>query len=386
MAEAGARRDVDFMREALRMARRGLGRTSPNPAVGAVVVSGGVIVARGYHRRAGMPHAEVEALGALDGRAPGATLYVTLEPCNHFGKTPPCTRAIVEAGVKRVVVGMMDPNPHVEGGGCDYLAGCGIEIATGVLERECSALNEQFIRFVTSGRPFVTVKSALTMDGWTGTSTGHSKWVTNEQSRRFVHRLRDRVDAVMVGVGTVLADDPRLTTRLASGRAGRDPVRIVVDTNLRTPPEAKVVRHDSPADTILAVGMDVPPEKVKRVLRPGVRVLRCAVVDGKVDLPSLLGIVAGQCITGVLVEGGASVVGSLIRQRLVDKFLVFRSPRLLGGDDGIPMARGAGPTGMDRCLVLRDIRVRRFGDDVLTVGYPDYPDDGRGDTRREDRP
>ena len=363
--------DAEFMRLALREARKGLGRTSPNPAVGAVIVRDGRVVAAGYHRRAGLPHAEVEALHRLDNRAPGDTLYVTFEPCNHSGKTPPCTNAILKAGIKRVVIGSKDPNPHVKGGGCEFLKENGVEVATGVLEAECSRINEAFSKFATSGRPFVIAKSAQTMDGWTATSTGHSKWITNARSRQFVHRLRDRVDAVMVGVGTVLADDPSLTTRLTRGR-GRDPLRVIVDPYLKTPPNAKVLNHDSPADTLMVISEDAMPEDQKMLQARGVSMLACPVKSGRINLDILMAKLGDMSITSLLVEGGASIMGSMLREGLVDKFFIFKAPRLLAGDDGIPMATGAGPKGMDGCLTLKEIRLRRFGDDILIRGYPVY--------------
>ncbi len=359
------------MREALRQARKGLGRTSPNPAVGAVIVKKDRIIATGFHRKAGMPHAEAEALYKLEGKAPGATLYVTLEPCNHRGKTPPCTEAIIGSGLKRVVVGMMDPNPDVRGGGCEYLKEKGLSITVGVCERECLRLNEAFLKFVTSRQPFVIVKSALTIDGWTATTTGHSKWITNEKSRQAVHRLRDHVDAVMVGVGTVIADDPSLTTRLEKGR-GKDPLRIVVDTSLRTPPTAKIVNHDSTSNTTIVVGSSAIAGDPGAFQKKGVSILTCPTREGRIDLTALMGILGKMGITSLLVEGGASVIGSLLRERLADKFYIFKAPRILGGDDGAPMAAGQGPKRMDQCLGLRDLRTRRYGDDILLIGYPDY--------------
>ncbi|MDP6180613.1 MAG: bifunctional diaminohydroxyphosphoribosylaminopyrimidine deaminase/5-amino-6-(5-phosphoribosylamino)uracil reductase RibD, partial [Desulfatiglandales bacterium] len=244
--------DERFMKEALRQARKGLGRTSPNPAVGAVIVRNRKILVSGYHKRAGENHAEVEVLEKIGGKAgKDDVLYVTLEPCNHFGKTPPCTETILKSGLKRVVVGMRDPNPKIPGGGCEFLAEKGIEMKIGILESECRQLNEAFLKFVTTGRPFVIAKSALTMDGWTATSLGHSQWITNKKSRQFVHRLRDEVDGVMVGIGTVLADDPMLTTRLKN-RRGRDPIRIIVDSRLRIPDNTRVLNIDSPAETLVA--------------------------------------------------------------------------------------------------------------------------------------
>lgn len=364
--------DVLFMREALRQARKGVGRTSPNPAVGAVIVREGRMAASGFHRRAGMPHAEVEAINRLGGVAEGATLYVTLEPCNHHGRTPPCTEAIIRSGIRRVVVGMEDPNPDVRGGGCGRLREKGIDVTCGVLDAECRRLNEAFVKFVTLKRPFVILKSALTLDGWTATATGHARWVTNERSRQFAHRLRDRVDAVMVGVGTVLADDPALTTRLR-GRKGRDPARVIVDTHLRVRPGAKVLDHSSSAPTYLVAGERVARPKVDALRRPGVSFIFSRTRRGKIDLGRVLDILAEKQITSLLVEGGASLAGSMIRERLVDKFYIFMAPKVLGGGDGVPLAAGKGARRMDRCVALRDIRVRRFDEDILIEGYPRYP-------------
>lgn len=363
--------DKKFMQEALRQARRGFGRTSPNPVVGAVVVREGHILAKGYHRKAGLPHAEVEVLSKLGDSAQGGTLYVNLEPCNHHGRTPPCTEIILRSGLKRVVVGMKDPNPMVAGGGTEFLKGRGIIVTTGVLEAECRLLNEAFIKFVTSDHPFVMVKSALTIDGWTATSQGLSKWITNEKSRQFVHRLRDRTDAVMVGVGTVLADDPALTTRVKRTRC-KDPLRIIVDTNLKTPIHAKILNHDSPADTIIVVGAHVKEKERDRVRKEGVSILACPMKAGTIDLMALMGILGRMSVTSLLVEGGSSIIGSMLRERLVDKFYIFKAPKILGGGDGIPMAAGPGAKRMDECLTLKDIHVRRFGDDMLIVGYPEY--------------
>ena len=363
--------DEKFMREALRQAQKGIGRTSPNPAVGAVIVRDGQILANAYHRKAGLPHAEVEALSKLQGSAPGGTLYVNLEPCNHYGKTPPCTEAILRSGLERVVVGMKDPNPAVTGGGCEFLRKNGIEVITGILEPECRQLNEAFIKFATSGRPFVILKSALTMDGWTATSQGHSKWITSEKSRQFVHRLRDQVDAVMVGIGTIIADDPSLTTRLNRG-LGKDPLRIIVDTHLRTPTNAKVLNHSSSADTLLVVGPHVRDRDFKRVQKEGISTLTCPMKNGMIDLVALIGVLEKMSVISLLVEGGALITGSMLRERLVDKFYVFIAPKILGGEDGVAMAAGPGAKRMDECLSLKDIQVKRFGDDILVAGYPDY--------------
>jgi diaminohydroxyphosphoribosylaminopyrimidine deaminase/5-amino-6-(5-phosphoribosylamino)uracil reductase len=364
--------DEKFMRMALRQARKGLGRTTPNPAVGAVVVREGKVIASGYHKRAGVNHAEVDALYKIGGKGKkGDVLYVTLEPCNHQGRTPPCTEAILKSGIKRVVVGMKDPNPKVSGGGSEFLREKGVEVTTGVLEAACRHLNEFFIKYISTGRPFVVAKSALTLDGWTATTTGDSWWITNEKSRQFVHRLRDRVDGVMVGVGTVLADDPSLTTRLRN-RKGRDPVRIIVDTHLRTPDNAKVLNNDSPAMTLMAVGDGVSPERLKGIKKENVSTLVCPIKDGGIDLVALMDDLVKKSITSLLVEGGATLMGSMIRERLIDKYYFFQAPKILGGNDGIPMASGPGPERIRECLNLRDIRTRKFGSDVMIRGYPDY--------------
>ncbi|MFH1480144.1 MAG: bifunctional diaminohydroxyphosphoribosylaminopyrimidine deaminase/5-amino-6-(5-phosphoribosylamino)uracil reductase RibD [Pseudomonadota bacterium] len=369
--------DEYFMREALRQARKGLGRTSPNPAVGAVIVRHGQIIASAFHRKAGEDHAEVAALKKIDGKAKkGDTLYVTLEPCHHYGRTPPCTKAILNSGLKRVVVGMRDPNPHVQGGGCGYLASNGVKTSVGVLESECGRLNESFVKFVTTNRPFVVAKSAMTLDGWIATATGHSKWITNERSRRFVHHLRDRLDGVMVGIGTILADNPLLTTRL-NHRKGKDPIRIIVDTHLRIPHNAKVFNKDSSAKTLIVVGEDLPAESLKRIPEENVSFVACPRTrGGKINLTLLMDILGGRAITSLLLEGGSALMGSMIRERLIDKFYIFKGSKIFGGSDGIPMASGPGPEKMDNCLHLKNIKVRRFEDDMLIRGYPVW---NRGD-------
>jgi diaminohydroxyphosphoribosylaminopyrimidine deaminase/5-amino-6-(5-phosphoribosylamino)uracil reductase len=365
-------RHEKFMKAALGFARKGVGKTSPNPAVGAVIVRKGQVVAAGFHRKAGGPHAEVEALNQLEGKArQGDTLYVTLEPCNHYGRTPPCTQAILEKGVRKVVVGMRDPNPRVTGGGCDALSGQGVEVVTGVLEEECQRLNEWFVTYVTKGRPFVIAKTALTLDGWTATSTGQSRWVTNERSREWVHRLRNQVDGILVGVGTVTADDPLLNTRLKKGR-GKDPVRIIVDTHLSIPVNARVLGHSHGSETLIAVGEDVPPARLKRLERKGISFLVCPKKEGRIDLRALMDMLGKRSVTSVLLEGGATLMGAMIREKLVDKFCIFKAPKILGGSDGRPMALGKGPSKMEESIRLKDIRIRRFGEDLLITGYPQY--------------
>ena len=287
-----------FMRLAIREAEKGLGRTSPNPAVGAVIVKGGRVVARGHHARAGGPHAEAAALAAAGGRARGADLYTTLEPCDHHGKTPPCSAAILDAGIRRVFVGSRDPNPVVNGKGIARLAAGGVLVVPEVLRRECDALNAHWFRFITARRPFVTLKAAVTLDGKLATATGDSRWVTGPEARARVHQLRDRVDAVLIGAGTARADDPRLTTRLPAG-GGRDPLRVVLDTDLSLPATLRLFRQRSSARTLVAHA-----STRSRELGRNVELLRCRRGRGGVDLADFLRRLGERGVTHLLVEGG----------------------------------------------------------------------------------
>jgi len=361
--------DERLMKQALSLARRGLGSTSPNPVVGALVVKDGRIIGSGYHKRAGAPHAEIMALREAGDGARGATLYVTLEPCNHYGRTPPCTKAILESGISTVVIGARDPNPHVTGGGAAYLRAQRIEVRCGVLEEACKMANEVYIKYVTQDRPFVIIKAALTLDGWIATNRRDSKWITNERSRRFVHTLRRRADAIMVGVETVIADDPLLTPYLKKG-SGRNPLRVIVDTHLRVPLESRILTEERSALTCIAAGSRVSTAKRKRIEGLGARVISCKVRDGHVELEDLLDKLAKNSICSVLVEGGAGLFSSIIRERLVDKYYLFLAPKLLGGDNGVPFTRGAGCDIIKKCLELDIVRVRRFDDDIMVEAHP----------------
>ena len=360
--------DLRFMQMALDLAARGRGFTSPNPLVAAVVVKDGAVVGQGYHQFAGGPHAEVYAIDAAGGQARGATLYVNLEPCNHTGRTPPCTLKIVEAGIRRVVVGMQDPNPTVTGGGADFLKQRGIEVTLGVCGEAAEALNEVFIKYIRSRRPFVIAKCAATLDGRIATRTGDSKWVTGEAARACVHELRQAVDAILVGVGTVAADDPQLTTRI-TGREVKDPIRVILDTHGRIPLSARVLRHASGADTIVVAGPAAAADTQRHIAGKGVRVIEAATRGGRIDLPALMGQLGGMGITSILVEGGSRVLASAFRAGVVDKACFFFAPLISGGDDGVPICSGPGPDRMRDCIRLVRIRTRRFGDDVMIEGY-----------------
>jgi len=361
--------DEIFMKKALMLAQRGLGRTSPNPAVGAVVVRDDQIVASGYHRKAGARHAEIEALSGAGEAARDATIYVNLEPCNHYGRTPPCTNAIVESGVRRVVIGITDPNPHVTGGGCEYLRSKGVEVTCGVLQEECAQLNEAYITYITAGRPFVILKVALTLDGWIATRTGDSKWVTNERSRKHVHILRRRVDAVMVGVETVIADNPRLIPYLLRS-SSPNPVKVIADTHLRIPLDSMVLDSTASDLTIIATGSKVSRQKKRAVEERGAKIVPCRLKNGRIDLSDLLKKLAAMEISSILVEGGATLFDSFVRDALVDKFYIFFGPKILGGDDGVPFTRGPGCDIIAQCMAMTVHRVKRFGDDIMVEAYP----------------
>lgn len=354
--------DERHLRAALREAEKGLGRTHPNPPVGAVLVRDGRVVGRGHHARAGGPHAEIVALRAAGDRARGADLYTTLEPCSHWGKTPPCTLAIVEAGIRRVVVGSRDPNPKVNGRGLAHLRAAGLEVVEGVLRGPCDALAAPWFHFITTGRPFVTLKAAITLDGRIATASGDARWVTGAAARAEVHRLRDRVDAVLVGAGTARADDPRLTTRLPGG-GGHDPVRVVLDSRLRLPRSLKLFRQRSEAPTLVATTSGATAR-----LGPGVELVRCRARGGRVDLADLLRRLAARGLTHVLVEGGAEVHAAFLEAGLADRVVVYVAPKLLGG--GRAWLAGEGPARMSQALRLEDVEVRRVGDDLVVTGTP----------------
>lgn len=361
-------RDVFYMQIALDLAAKGLGTASPNPAVGAVVVKDGRIVGRGYHAKAGGPHAEAEALRQAGSRAEGADLYVTLEPCNHTGKTPPCAIAIREAGIRRVVSAMADPNPHVAGGGHAWLSRHGITVVTGVCESEARRLNEAFITHVRTGLPLVLLKIAATLDGRIATRTGHSRWVTGEASRRFVHRLRHQVDAIMVGVGTVRADNPSLTARLENGD-GADPLRIILDTRLSIPADAKLLHQVSSARTIVVTGKDVSQAACRRITSTGADILQVDTNERGIDLNPLMKQLGAMAVTSILIEGGSRVAASALAAGIVDKLYLFYAPKLMGGDDGVPVFRGPGPADMTASVPVKQITIHRFDDDILVEGY-----------------
>ncbi len=351
--------DRTFMRMALRQARRGLGRTSPNPPVGAVVVADGRVVGRGFHPQAGQPHAEVFALDEAGEAARGATLYVTLEPCCHTGKrTPPCTDRVLASGVARVVIGALDPNPQVAGRGAQRLADAGLQTATGMLGEEAAILIEGFAKHVTTGRPLVTLKLAASLDGRICARDRSARWVTGEVARREVHRMRDAHDAVLTGIGTVLADDPLLTTRL---KGGRDAVRVVVDTHGRLPAGAKML-SGSKAPTWVFVGRGSPPPSHAEVIE-------APLSDGHVDLAWVLGEVGRRGLCTVMAETGPRLTTALLARGLVDKVVAFVAPKILGGDASNLAVGDLGRDSIDRALGLSRVTWRTLGPDAMVSGY-----------------
>ena len=353
------------MKQALRLAQMGRGRTSPNPMVGAIIVKGGRVVGRGYHTRAGSPHAEILALQQAGDRAKGGVLYVNLEPCTHFGRTPPCAPRVIEAQLKRVVIGMEDPNPQVKGRGIRSLRRAGIEVEVGVLEEECRELNEAFCKYIVDKKPFVVLKVASTLDGKIATRRGDSKWITGEVARRFVHRLRDHADGVLVGIGTVLRDNPRLTARI---KGGRDPHRIVLDSRLRIPERASVFKG-SPSKVIIATTRKGSKVKRERLKKRGVRVLVLDSREGRVDLEACLKRLGAAGIMTLLVEGGSQVNGSFLDEGAVDKFYSFFSPRWMGDPKAPGIFGGKGARDLEVAVRLHRVRWRRMGEDVLFEGY-----------------
>ncbi len=355
--------DRRYMRRALELAARARGRTAPNPMVGAVVVSGGELVGEGWHHRAGEAHAEVNAFRAAGSAARGGTLYVTLEPCCHWGRTPPCTDAVLASGVRRVVVAMPDPFPKVDGGGLRILREAGLEVEVGLLEAEARELNRAYLKAVQSGLPWVTLKMAVSLDGRIATRTGDSRWITGPAARRHVHRLRDWNDAVLTGIGTVRADDPELTAR---NPGARNPLRVVVDARADTPLDSRLVRSARAVPTLLATG---PGSDVLPYEAAGLAVERVPAPDGRIALEPLLRRLVQRDVHSVLCEAGGELAGSLLDGGLVDEVAWFIAPLVIGGRLAPAAVGGTGAARMADALRLQGVRTRRFGADLAIFGY-----------------
>jgi diaminohydroxyphosphoribosylaminopyrimidine deaminase/5-amino-6-(5-phosphoribosylamino)uracil reductase len=365
--------DEKYMRMALGLARKGRGKTSPNPMVGAVVVRGKAVVGKGYHHRAGAPHAEVLALRQAGEKARGATLYLNLEPCDHFGKTPPCTRTILQAGIRRVVVGMKDPNPRVSGRGFKRLRRAGVQVEVGLLEGECRELNAPFCKCITTRKPFVTLKAAVSLDGKVATRSGDSRWISSEESRAYVHRLRSAADGVMVGIGTVLQDDPLLNVRLAGNRVIRHPLRVIVDSRLRLPLRSRIAQTASFYRTLVATTQAAPSSRVHRLNSANLEILVVkSGKSGKVCLGALMAELGRRGILSILLEGGPTLNAGALEERVVDRVLLFVAPKIIGGKEAPGMIGGKGVSRAKEALGMEVLRVRRIGTDVMIEGKPIY--------------
>lgn len=353
--------DERFMHVAICLAKKAEGLTSPNPIVGAVIVKNRKIVGKGYHKRCGLPHAEINAIKDAGKHTKGSTLYVTLEPCDHFGRTGPCTFAIIRSGIRKVVIGMKDPNPTNNGRGIFRLIDNGIETVIGVLEDEAKAINAQYIKYIYM--PYITVKIAESLDGKIATRTGDSRWITSEDSRLFVHRLRAKADAVMVGVNTVLKDDPMLLSKTSPGK---QPARIIVDSRLRTPFGAKIFSKPLASPVVIAaIKRPRGQRRVKLYEARGARVLFLESKKGKVNLRKLFIKLARIGIRDILVEGGGELVWSLIEEKLVDRFLFFIAPKIIGGRRAPGAVGGKGIGRMSEVVALKNLKIRRFKNDIL---------------------
>lgn len=354
-----------FMKLAMQLALKGQGKTSPNPLVGALVVKNGNIIGKGFHEKCGLAHAEAVAIKQAGKNCKGATLYVTLEPCAHFGRTPPCVESIIKSGVKKVVVGMIDPNPLNNGRGINILKQNGLKVEVGFLEEELKKINEVFIKYITKRLPFITVKVAQSLDGKIATKSGDSKWITSDKSLNFSHRIRKDYDAIMVGVNTVLRDNPRLNSWFSE----KHPVKIIIDSELSITQDANIF---SPNSQVVVVTLPHPPDQEtdnRRILAEKAKILEVKAKSGEINLRDAMKKLARMEITNILVEGGGTLIGSLFDEGLVDKVLFFIAPKIIGGKNAISSVMGRGVTRIDKAIKLKDIKLKRFGDDFLFEGH-----------------
>jgi len=360
---------MDYMEQALSLAKLALGQVSPNPAVGAVVVKNSVVVGQGYTQPPGSSHAEVVALQQAGEQAAGGEIYVTLEPCCHYGRTPPCTQAIIDSGITEVHMAMLDPNPLVCGRGKDELKGKGIKTYMGEHEEDAKEINEAYTKFITTGMPLVTAKFAVSLDGKIATRSGDSKWISSDEARKYVHYLRYATDAIMAGVNTILIDDPHLTSRCGGtgGTARKQPLRVIVDGKGRTPLTARV--FGEPGKTLLALGRSVTSEETKAFAQVGAEVLELPSEKGLIGLEKLLKSLGEREVSSVLVEGGGTLLGSLFDLGLVDKVIAFIAPIIIGGEEAKTAVGGKGAGKVVDSVKLQRVRIEKFGEDLMVSGY-----------------
>lgn len=358
--------NIEYMKRALQLAEKAKGHTSPNPMVGAVIVKNDRIIGEGYHEKCGCGHAEVRAFENAAEDTEGADMYITLEPCSHYGRTPPCADKIIEKKIKRVIIAAKDPNPLVSGNGIKKLQNAGIEVYTNVLSEESIKLNEVFMKYIVSKEPFTVLKLASSLDGKIAAYSGDSKWITNEQSRKYTHKLRGIYSGIMVGVGTVLADNPMLNCR-AGGY--KNPVRIILDSYLRTPIDYKVVTTAKDIRTIFAVTDKADKNKIKAFEAMGAEVIIFENQLGKVPLKELMLYLGKKGIDSILIEGGGTLAFSALKENCVDKLVYFTAPIIIGGDKAKSAVAGQGFENPDKCIKIKNIERQYFGDDILTIGY-----------------
>lgn len=355
-----------YMQQAIELARKAEGRTAPNPPVGAIIVRDEVVVGRGFHPKAGEPHAEIFALVSAGSKAAGADVYVTLEPCSHQGKTGPCADALIDAGIKRVFVGVQDPNPQVAGRGIEKLRQAGIQVEIGIEAEACNKLLAPFARLITSGMPYTIYKTAMTLDGKTATASGDSKWISGMASRQLVHQLRDRVEAIIVGIETVLADDPQLNTRLHEEN-GRDPLRVVVDSQLRMPAAAQMLHQESDANTLIVTTIE-ERARISALQEAGAEVLVLPGSEGRVDLEKLWQELGKRGVQRLLLEGGSTLAGAALKIGLIDQMMLFVAPKMIGGSSPNGIFGGEGCERLTKAVPLENLRYEAVGEDILITG------------------
>lgn len=357
-----------YMKIALKLAKGGEGKVSPNPLVGAVIVKNGKIIGQGYHKFYGGPHAEVYALREAGNNAKDATIYVTLEPCSHYGKTPPCAEALVKAGIKKAVIAMSDPNPLVAGKGIEILRKNGIEVEVGVLENEARDINKIFLKYITTKLPFVILKWAMTLDGKIATSTGESKWITSEESRYYVHKIRNRVMGIMTGINTIIKDNPLMTTRLKDG--GKSPKAIILDSKLRIPLDAKILDTVSDREVIIACTKNIDDDKKVKLEERGIKfIITPEDENGRVDLKYLICELGNKGIDSILLEGGSNLNFSAIYSGVVDEVICFIAPKIFGGDKAKTPIGGIGFQNVPEAQLLKNMEIQKIGEDFMIRGY-----------------
>ncbi len=366
--KVGEARDAFYMQQAIELSKNGMGFVNPNPLVGAVIVKENRVVGKGWHEYFGGPHAEVNAIREAGSETEGATIYVTLEPCSHYGKTPPCSLAIIQSKFARVVVGSVDPNPLVAGKGIEMIRQAGIEVQSGIMEKEVLELNEVFFKFIRTKLPFVVMKTAISLDGKIATATGDSHWISGEASRKRVHQLRNQYSAVMVGINTALKDDPLLNVRDVEGKS-KNPVRIVVDSLARIPLQSKLLNTPEIAETIIAVTNHASESKINALKEKGATVFVCPEVKGRVDLSFLMKELATRDIDSILLEGGGTLNFEALRQGVVDKLIAFVAPKILGGKEALTSVEGTGFASLPEAVQIENLKAESSGEDIMITGY-----------------